>query len=130
MFPLNITPLRQHKTITQCAYLLFRVSIAPHFSHGTSEVHLVFDHPERLSFNPKDCEHKMRYGNSKKSNVEHTHVTLTPQSLIPRPWREHLDCRKCKRSIVEAVGLAYVQTAKGHLRENQVGRMFFRKRSG
>ena len=120
MFPLNITPLRQHKTIKQYAYLLFRVSIVPHFSRGTPEVHLVFDHPERLPFNPKDCEHKRRYGNSKNSTSEHTHVKLSPQSPIPRPWREHLECRQCKRSIVEALGLAYLQTAKSHLRENQV----------
>ena len=47
MFPLNITPLRQHKTILDYAHLLFRVSIAPHFSRGISEVHFVFDHPDR-----------------------------------------------------------------------------------
>ena len=52
MFPLNTTPLRQHKTITDYAYLLFRISAMPHFNHGTKEVHLVLDHPERFNFNP------------------------------------------------------------------------------
>lgn len=117
MFPLNITPLNQHKTISDYANLLFKISIAPHFNRGTSEVHLVFDHPERLSFNPKNCEHNRRYGNTKN---EHTHITLTPQSPIPRPWREKLNCKHCKRAIVEALGWAYLRTAKQLLGDNQV----------
>ena len=79
----------------------------------------MFDQSGRLQFNPKDCEHKRRYGGSKDSDKEHTHVTLTPQSLIPKPWREYLGCRQCKRSIVEALGWTYLCTAK-HLRGSQV----------
>ena len=119
MFPLNITPLRQHKSITDYAYLLFRVSIVPHFSRGTKQVHLVFDHPERLDFNPKTCEHKRRYGKSGKGASEHIHVTLDPKSAVPRPWRDYLECRKCKRCIVEALGWAYLRTAKSYLRDGQ-----------
>lgn len=117
MFAININPLRQHKNVEQYAYHLFRQSVVPHFSRGTLEVHLVFDHPGRLPFNPKDCEHKRRYS---KSTSEHTHITLTPQSAIPRPWREYLDCRQCKRAITEALGWVYLHSAKNHLRGNQV----------
>ena len=82
----------------------------------------MFDHPERLEFNPKDCEHKRRYGNSKvgTANTEHTHISLTPQSEIPKPWRQYLDCRQCKRSIAETLGWVYLHTAKDHLKDGQV----------
>ncbi|SMN12414.1 hypothetical protein SPBRAN_864 [uncultured Candidatus Thioglobus sp.] len=117
MFAINTNPLRQHKTMEQYAYFLFRQSVVPHYSHGTQEVHLVFDHPGRLPFNPKDCEHNRRY--SKSSGSEHTHVTLTTQSAVPRPWREHLECRQCKRAIVVALGWVFLHTGKNHLQGNQ-----------
>ncbi len=117
MFAINTNPLRQHKTMEQYAYFLFRQSVVPHFSRGTQEVHLVFDHPGRLPFNPKDCEHNRRY--SKSSGSEHTHVILTTQSAVPRPWREHLECRQCKRAIVEALGWVFLHTGKNHLQGNQ-----------
>ena len=88
MFAINTNPLRQHKTLEQYAYLLFRQFVIPHYQHGTNEVHLVFDHPGRVDFNPKDCEHKRRYGQTKSTAKEHNHITFTPQSAIPRPWRE------------------------------------------
>ena len=86
MFAINVNPLRQHKTFEQYAYLLFKQFVLPHFCRGTHEVHLVFDHPGRLPFNPKDCEHKRRYDKTKGNTSEHTHITLIPQSAIPRPW--------------------------------------------
>ena len=121
MFPINTTPLRQHKTLTDFAQFLLKVYVLPHFGHGSKEVHLVFDSPERLSFNPKTCEHKRRY-EKRVDTKDHTHTCITaqPQSLIPRPWREYLKCQKCKRSIVEAIGWAYLRTAQGHLKEGQV----------
>ena len=83
MFAINTNPLRQHKTVEQYAYLLFKQYAVPHFCRGRQEVHFVFDHPGRHQFNPKDCEHRRRYG---KSDTEHTHIQLKPQSPIPRPW--------------------------------------------
>ena len=117
MFAINTNPLRQHKTVEQYAYLLFKQYAVPHFSRGTQEVHFVFDHPGRHQFNPKDCEHKRRYS---KSDTEHTHIQLTPQSPIPRPWRQYLECRQCKRAIVETLGWIYLLTGKNHLRSHQV----------
>ena len=91
VFAINTNPSRQHKTIEQYAYLLFKQYVVPLFSCGTQEVHLVFDHQARQEFNPKDCEHKRRYS---KSDIEHTHIELTPQSPIPRPWQQYLECRQ------------------------------------
>ena len=120
MFAINTNPLRQHKTLEQYAYLLFRQYCVPHYQHGTNEVHLVFDHPGRVDFNPKECEHKRRYSRGSSTAKEHAHVTFTPQSTIPRPWREYLDCRQCKRSLVEALGWVYLRTATHHFKDGQV----------
>lgn len=117
MFMVNVNPLRQHRTVEQYAYFLLRQFAGPHFHTGTIEVHLVFDHPGRYHFNPKDCEHQRRYG--EKNKCDHTHITFTPQSTIPRPWREYIDCRECKRSLVEALGLFYLQKAASYLKEGQ-----------
>ena len=45
---------------------------------------------------------------------------FTPESQIPRPWREYLDCKQCKRSLVQALGLVYLRTAKFLLINNQI----------
>lgn len=99
--------------------LLFKQFALVHYRRGTQEVHFVFDHPGRLTFNPKDCEHSRRYGD-KSAEHTHTHIKLTPQSAIPRPWREFLECRECKRSIVETLGMVYLLTATFFLRDHQV----------
>lgn len=77
MFSININPLRQRKSIEQYSHLLLRQFALPYYNRGTNEVHLVFDHPGRLMFNPKDCEHKRRYN---QGNKEHTHISFTPHS--------------------------------------------------
>ena len=109
MFAININPLRQHKFLEQYAYLLFGQFVIPHNQHGTNEVHLVFDNPQRVAFNPKDCEHKRRYSRAINTAKEHNHIAFTPESAVPRPWREYLECSQCKRSLVEPLGwvLAY-----------------------
>ena len=47
-------------------------------------------------------------------NNTSTHPSAT--SGIPQAWREHLECRSCKRSIIEAIGLAYLQKGCSLLR--------------
>ena len=108
MFAININPLRQHKSIEQYAHLLLRQFAFPHYTSGTKEVHLLFDNPERLTFNPKKCEHNRRYIQESK---HHVHISLTENSPIPRPWREYLQCMACKRCIVEVLGLVFLRSA-------------------
>ena len=43
MFAINTNPLRQHKTVEQHAYLLFKQYAVPQFCHGTQQVHFVFN---------------------------------------------------------------------------------------
>ena len=77
IFAININPLQQHKSLEQYAYLLFGQFVIPHYQRGTNEVHLVFDNPQRLAFNPKDCEHKRRYSRAIDTAKEHNHIVFT-----------------------------------------------------
>ena len=72
---------------------------------------MIFDQPGEQTFNPKGCEQKRR-DDSHKQKEHNTHIQFTPQTTIPKPWREYLQCRECKRSLVEAIGLSYLQTAR------------------
>ena len=103
------------KKIQDYGYFLFKQFVLPHYRAGTEEVHFLFNDPGRHLFNPKDCEHQRRYDGKCNAN-EHTHVMLSPQSEIPRPWRQYLNCKQCKRSIVETLGWVYLRTAGQHLK--------------
>jgi len=52
MFLINIRPLRRTKTIKDYTLLLFNQVIVQYYQAGTSEVHIVFDHPGRSNFTP------------------------------------------------------------------------------
>jgi hypothetical protein len=101
MFLINVTPLRQHKYFKQYADLIFKQFILPYYQLGSKEVHLLFDYPNRLSFNPK-C-----------------HEEFYVDGVIPKPWREYLECSQCKRAIVEILGLIYLRSIRHCLQHDQ-----------
>ena len=115
MFIINTKPLRRTKTFVDYATLLFNRFVLDHYKAGVNEVHLVFDTPDTQQFNPKQFEHAKRY-----SSKHHEHTSFTATSGIPQAWRKHLDCRSCKRAIVEAIGHAYLQKGCSLLRGGQV----------
>ena len=45
MFMINTRPLGNHKTFSDYANFLQKRFIAPHFSRGSKEVHVIFDNP-------------------------------------------------------------------------------------
>ena len=49
----NTNPLRQTNNVASYAILLFNRFIRPHYQKGASKVHLIFDNPIRLGFNPR-----------------------------------------------------------------------------
>ena len=109
MFVINTKPLRRTITIADYGNLLFHQHAVQHYKAGTIEVHLIFDNPRRQNFNPKQYEQARRYN----KNTKHEHQSFDPNSNIPQRWDEYLQCTTCKRSIVEAIGLHFLQ--KGHL---------------
>ena len=46
---------------------------------------------------------------TKTSNSNHEHIAFTPDTDISQRWREYIECRACKRSIIEAIGLSFLQ---------------------
>ena len=117
MFLLNTTPLRRTKNITEYCNLLFNRYLLDHYKVGVNEIHLLFDKPNKRSFNPKMFEQGRR--DNSKSNSSHQHQDFTPTTSIPANWRQYIQCRECKRSIVEAIGLAFVKTIHQLLRNGQ-----------
>ena len=44
---------------------------------------------------------------------------LTPNMPMPSQWREHLECRACKRALVEAIRATYMEHALHRLSGSQ-----------
>ena len=118
MFLINTRPLRRTKTILEYTILLFNQVVVQYFKAGANEVHLIFDKPGRQKFNPKVFEHHKRYDKTKSIN-QHQHCYFEPSTIIPSRWQDHVECRECKRSIVEAIGLSLLQHRTLLLREHQ-----------
>ena len=116
MFIINTRPLRRTNTFSDYVLFLFNQFVIQHFRKGALEVHLIFDKPDRQLFNPKQFEHKRRYS---KTNKDHQHWPFTTSMNVPNNWQECLQCPQCKRSIVEAVGLACLQNGHHILTGNQ-----------
>ena len=74
-------------------------------------MHLIFDTERRHQFNPKCFEHQRRSDKGSSSN-EHHHIAFTTVTNVPQNWRLFIQCRECKRSIIQALGLSYLQTAR------------------
>ena len=118
MFLINTSPMKRMKSISEYSLLLLNRFVLPHFRRGGQEVHLIFDNPGSLPFSPKFSEHQRRDSKS-IANVNHKHITFTPETALPRVWRDYIECRQCKRSIVEAIGLALLRSARSRLFSGQ-----------
>ena len=73
-------------------------------------MHIVFDNPGRQIFSPKSFEHRRR-DDSGTLALDHQHAQFSDDSEIPQKWRDHLQCRKCKRHLVEYLGKSIMQHA-------------------
>lgn len=114
MFLINTNPRRQSKTIGSYGGQLYQRFVEPYYRYGAKEVHLVFDNPNPTNFNPKLSE-QMRRDAENALPTGHTHSEYRPSSIISTPWSQILKCRTCKRSIVEAIGLHFLQTSRHKL---------------
>ena len=85
------------------------------------DVHFLFDMPNQQAFNPKMFEQGRRDINTKATATTklHQHEQFTPSTTIPSGWRQYIQCRQCKRSLIQAIGLAYLQTGGQLLRHGQ-----------
>lgn len=120
MFLVNTTPLRRTKNISDYSRLLFNRYALDHYKTGAQEIHFIFDMPNKQSFNPKLFEQEHRdVTHSISSKNQHNHQNFTPTTLIPPNWCQFIQCRQCKQSIIEAIGLAYLQIGGQFLKNEQ-----------
>ena len=82
-------------------------------------MHFCFDKPKQHQFNAKECEQQRRDQVCKSDLECHNHIEFTPHTAIPRPWQEYVQCRQCKRALIEALGLVYLQTGRFSLYPGQ-----------
>ena len=82
-------------------------------------MHLLFDiaSNDGRIFNPKLFEQKRR--DKGKGTDCHKHEVFTSSTKISTAWRSLIDCRQCKRSIIEAIGLSFMQTIRLKLKSDQ-----------
>jgi hypothetical protein len=95
--------------MTDYATQLFDRFILPHYDRGIKVVHMIFNIPNPKEFNPKNFEQQSR---DKKNEHDHKHIRFLPITSVPKNWRVHVECRTCKQSIIQALGLSYLEKAK------------------
>ena len=119
MFLINTTPLATHATMKDYVLFILRRFAFPHFVKGATQVHILFDDPGRQPHTPKAIEQSRRDAAHVVPD-DHQHWEFSDSSGIPNKWREHLNCRACKRQLVVYLGHALIQSATaGALRDNQ-----------
>ena len=118
MFMINVSPLASHHTMKEYTQFLLRRYALPHFVKGAKEVHIVFDNPGRQPLSPKSFERRRRDDTGTLPS-DHHHAQFFDDSEIPPKWRDHLQCRECKRHLVEYLGKSFMQHAPHILRGSQ-----------
>ena len=119
MFMINTSPLGSHSTFGDYARFLTQRYIAPHFSRGCTEVHLLFDNPGQLKDTPKFFEHKRR-DESATIATGHTCDDINESTRLPTKWRENvLHCCKCKRTLVCFLAEFMLKHMHSHLSPHQ-----------
>ena len=70
------------------------------------EEHILIDAPFK---DPKMYEQSCRDDSCEST---HEHIHFEPSTKVLKSWRAYIECRKCKRSVIEAIGLSYIQIAR------------------
>lgn len=81
-------------------------------------MHIIFDNPDRQLLSPKSFECRRRDDTGTLAS-DHHHAQFCNDSEIPQKWRDHLQCRECKRNLVEHLGKSIMQHAPDILHGNQ-----------
>ena len=100
------SPLCTHSTAKEYTEFLLRRFVVSHLSKGSKEVHIVFDNPGRLPESPKAFERRRRDDAATLSS-DHRHVVFSDTCVLPSNWRDCLNCRQCKRSLVLYLGQSF-----------------------
>ncbi|CAC5358990.1 unnamed protein product [Mytilus coruscus] len=108
MFIINTSPLSIHKTFSEYAAFLFELWVVRrHHQLSASEVHIIFDHPNRNGVSPKDLEQSRRDTEIQSSDYE---KDMSKHSLASELaifyW-----CQNTKRLLVNFLSDKFLQLA-------------------
>jgi len=119
MFLINIKPWSAHKSIGDYGDFLLRQHILPHFRHGATEVHVLFDDPECQVQSPNFFERQHR-DLTHPIPDDHCCTEFTSDMVIPPKWREDvLNCRVCKRNLVCFLSHHFLERIRRKLQPQQ-----------
>ena len=110
---LNYKPLCNIKTVKECGIFLHDRF---HYQALVSEIHLLFDTPGSdriliLEQNRRDSE--------RKAHLTTAHLLPLQQAHKYVGGHTQSDCQQCKASLVQALGLSFLQTIRQQLRPGQ-----------
>ena len=70
----------------------------------------MFDSPGHSLCTPKAFEHSRRDA-ERSVSLEHEHFQFADVAAVPQKWRDHLNCRDCKRQLVVYLGDTFIAHA-------------------
>ena len=97
MFIINSVPISNQRSFSDYAEFLFdRWVIRSHKVYKATEVHLIFDDPNRHGISPKDLERSRRDTISQESTI----VQICPDTPLPSNWHNFIAVRSQKRLLI------------------------------
>ncbi|CAC5388729.1 unnamed protein product [Mytilus coruscus] len=112
MFMINSNPAPQHKTFGDYTKFIFdRWIIRSYKQFSASEIHVVFDHPNRHGCSPKDVERSRRDSSVQATDSAVLSSVVHKGLLLPSSWRSFLANRENKRNLVNFLSYELLRLA-------------------
>jgi hypothetical protein len=109
MFIINYVPLSVHKVFSEYAKFLFdRWVVRPHKLDGATEVHMIFDDPNRHGMSPKDIE-RCRRDNILIQDSDFSEINS--DTSLPSNWHSFISVRKQKRLLINFLSEHFLHIA-------------------
>ncbi|CAG2184537.1 unnamed protein product [Mytilus edulis] len=112
MFMINSNPAPQHKNFGDYAKFIFdRWIVRSYKQFSASEIHVVFDHPNRHGCSPKDVERSRRDSSVQTSDPTVLSSVIHTGLSLPSSWRSFLANRENKRNLVNFLSYELLRLA-------------------
>ncbi|CAG2223988.1 unnamed protein product [Mytilus edulis] len=115
MFIINSRPLGYHVSFLQYASFLFDRWVLNFYArYNASEIHVLFDDPERNGPSPKDVERARRdLGHQYHLEISDS-ISISDSTPLPSDWQKFLFNRQNKRKLVQYLSVKFLELSKSH----------------
>ncbi|CAG2187243.1 unnamed protein product [Mytilus edulis] len=115
MFIINSRPLGYHVSFLQYASFLFDRWVLNFYArYNASEIHVLFDDPERNCPSPKDVERASRdLGHQHHIEISDS-ISISDSTPLPSDWQKFLFNRQNKRKLVQYLSVKFLELSKTH----------------